>query len=115
MTKVERLGPESLGDAISNEACLIIWFGMYGCAPCQLFEDRCDEALRDVSDQIRIKYVKLRPSQFRELQDRSVIDSVPVAISFRRGKEHKRFEGLPGPIPLDEYRSQLVGIVNMLA
>lgn len=114
LQRVERLGPDALGEAITGEESLIIFFGMYGCAPCSIFEERCDDALHDTAQGVRMKYVKLRPSQFRQLQERSIIDSVPVAISFRAGSEYRRIEGLPGPVPPDDYRDQLIGIVKML-
>jgi hypothetical protein len=103
---------ENLGSLIARNEDFILIIGMYGCEPCDIFENRLDHLSKNIKISEPIKYVKLRPSQFHVLRERSILHSVPVIISYRNGCEHKRVEGLPGAIPLDEYTDQFFALIS---
>ncbi len=112
---IEKLEGVNLGSIINKDESLILFIGMYGCEPCELFESRIDKLSNYIQSPSTLKYIKLRPSQFRLLQDRSVIDAVPVIISFRHGREYKRFEGLPGHGPFSEYAEKINDLIAAVA
>ncbi|MEP3889811.1 MAG: hypothetical protein ABJN69_05040 [Hellea sp.] len=113
--KIRAINIDDLKFEIKAERDFILIVGMYGCEPCKVFEDFAEAALLSVELSSELKYLKLRPSQFRDLQSRSVFESVPVAISFIGGKEHKRFNGLPGAASTADYRTKLLDIIENIS
>ena len=77
-----------------QEKTFILMMGMYGCKPCEILEKVIRDASPDDFSTDTVFYVKLRPSEFRNLRDREVVPSVPIIFTFKNGKQILRQTGI---------------------